>query len=98
VVGRLRVTLYTNIENWMKVKSSEVYVRMFRGIDGRWECVEMDINALLYLTYMVHTHAYFYSCLGDIIDTHLICIMVLHTYGTGLDDDITRARTLYVIT
>ena len=73
MVGRLRVTLYTNIENWMKVKSSEVYVSMFRGIDGRWECVEMDINALLYLTYMVHTHAYFYSCLVTSlirIDTH----------------------------
>ena len=56
--------------------------------------LEMDINALLYLTYMVHTHAYFYSCLGDIIDTHLICIMVLHTYGTGLDDDISRTHLL----
>jgi hypothetical protein len=60
--------------------------------------LELDLNALLYLTHMVHARAYFHSCLGDIIDTHLICIMVLHTYGTGLDDDITRARTLYVIT
>ena len=32
--------------------------------------LELDLNALSYLTYMVHTHAYFYSCLGDVIDTH----------------------------
>ena len=25
--------------------------------------LELDLNALLYFTYMVHTHAYFYSCL-----------------------------------
>ena len=49
MVGRLRVTLYINIENWMKVKSSEVYVRLFKGINGRWECVGNGLERLVIL-------------------------------------------------